>query len=157
MIVICTNPDLANSAMWPNMETFVELALEDMLHRVVVVGFEFTEDLCVLGLVTVLWLVLLGEWILPLWTARGFMRMSVFETTSLTAVVNFDWLETALSSAGLIRREFRTVMRCAFVPLAAVISTDCTPTVTFAMFAIRLAFRAALGGLARLILAGFNC
>ena len=110
MVVICTNPNLANSAMWPDMETFIDLTLEDVL---IVVGFELFDDVCVLGFVSVLWLALLGDWMFPLGTARRFVTFGVFETTFLQTFLDFSWVETALCLSRLIRGYFRTIMRCA--------------------------------------------
>lgn len=81
-----------------------------MLDWIVEVGVGFVQYLCMLGLVTILWLALLGEWVFQL-GQQGFM----FETTLLTAFVDFNWLETALSQAGLIGREFKTLTRFAFI------------------------------------------
>ena len=76
------------------------------------------------------------------------MTFGVFEITLLQAFLDFQWVEMALHLARLIGREFRTVMRCALVPLAVAIFMDSMIVFTFA-------FRA-LGCLARLILGGFS-
>ena len=152
MVVVCANPDLPNSAMGPNMETFVDLTLEDMLDWILVIGFEFTEILCVLALVTILWLALLGNRMFTLGTERRFITIGVFEFTSLTTFADFNWLEMASRLAGFIGRIFRTVMRFALLLLTAVIPTDSTPA-----FVISSAFRATLGALARFKFAGFSC
>ena len=148
MVVICTNPNLSNSAMWPDMETFIDLTLEDML---VVLGFELLDDVCVLGLVSVLWLALLGDWMFPLGTARRFITFGVFEPTLLHTFLDFSWVKTALRLARLVRGYFRTVMGCALAVVLFAVGI-----VVDSMSVFRFVFRAVLGRLARLILARFR-
>jgi hypothetical protein len=84
--------------MRPNMEAFGDLAVEVVRA---VTGFQFVEDVRVLGFVAVFWLVLLGHRSFRAGTAGRLMTLGDFEAASLQAVLDNDWVETALGFAGL--------------------------------------------------------
>jgi hypothetical protein len=109
IVVVCTGPNLANGAMWPNVKTFVLVALEDVLHRVVVVGFEHTEDVGAIGFVGAFRLVLLSDCTFPERKARWFVAFSDFEGTFFHASLGFAGVETALRLSALIRGNIRAV------------------------------------------------
>jgi hypothetical protein len=94
VVVIGPNPNVANRAMRPDMETFIGLVLEGMF---VVVRFELTDGVGILGFVSVLWFAFFGDWIFSLRTTWRFVTFAVLVTTFLQATLDFAWVETALS------------------------------------------------------------
>ena len=97
VILVRTNPDLANCAIRPNTETFVDLNVKVVLA---VTRLEFTEEARVLGFVTVFRLMLLGHWTFRTRAARGLMTLGDFELASFKALFDMLWFDTALCFAG---------------------------------------------------------
>jgi hypothetical protein len=142
-VIICANPNIANGAMRPNMETFVALMLEAMF---VVVGLELTDDVCVFGFMSVFWFAFLCDWIFSLRTTRRFVTFCIFVATFLQTFLDFVRVNTALSLARLIRWEFGTAMRGALAVVFFVVDS----------VAVFFVFRSVLRGLSRLILTRFR-
>ena len=97
VILVRANPNLANSAMRPNTETFVDLKVKIVLA---VTRFEFTEETCVLGFVTVLWLVFLSHRTSRTGAARGLITLGDFELASFETLFDMFWFDTTLRFAG---------------------------------------------------------
>jgi hypothetical protein len=114
IVIICTDPNFTNSAMGPHVETFVDVVLKDVFHRIIVIGFEFTEDVCVLGFGSVFWFVLLCDWRFPAGEASWLMTLGDFETMFQT-FLDFRRVETALGFARSTRFNFRTGMTVAMM------------------------------------------
>jgi hypothetical protein len=97
IVVVCADPNLANSAMRPDAEAVVDLMVKVALA---VTRFQFAKNFCVLVFAAVFWRVLLGLGDSPTGTARGLIALGEFVAAAFDALFDDRWFDTALRFSG---------------------------------------------------------
>ena len=109
IIVIFSNPNFANGAVRPDIQTGVDLVLEDVFDGIIILGLEFADDVGALGLVSVFRNVGFGRRDFSVREASRLVTLGDFETGFLHAAFDFDRVETALCLTALRFRAGRAV------------------------------------------------
>lgn len=111
IVVIFSDPDLADGAVWPDFCTGVDIALENVLHGIIVLRLEFANNVGALEFVSVFRNIGLSNRGFSARELRRLVTLGDFEAGFLHVAFDFDWIETALCLAALRFRTGRAVFR----------------------------------------------
>jgi hypothetical protein len=109
VIVIFSDPDFADGAVWPDFRTVVDVDLEKFFGRIIVLGLKFATNVLALGLVSIARNVGFGDGDFSAREMTRLVTLGDFEAGFLHVAFDFDWIETALCLAALRWGAGRTV------------------------------------------------
>jgi hypothetical protein len=109
VIVIFSDPDFADGAVWPDFRTLVDIALEKLFGGIIILGLEFATNILALGLVSIARNVGFGDGDFSAGEMTRLVTLGDFEAGFLHVAFDFVCIETALCLAALRWGAGRTV------------------------------------------------